>query len=161
MDRARKIGLILCLAFAFANAEQVEIQADSFFADENKQISEFIGNVNIKKGEYDNLTANKVTVHFDKKRQPTKYVATGNAKFKIFMKEKHYDGSGGVLTYEPATQIYTLTQNGHLHEIDTDKHVYGDKIVVNQAKGLYNVNSDPNKPVKFIFQVEDKQESKK
>jgi lipopolysaccharide transport periplasmic protein lptA len=43
-----------------------------------------------------------------------------------------------------------------LHEIETDKKVYGEKIMVNQNSGTYNVNSGKKEPVKFIFQVEDK-----
>lgn len=148
------------LAFVLLNlahAEQVEITSDNFFADEGKQISEFTGNVHIKKGAYDELHANKVIVHFDTKRQPTKYIATGNAKFKVMMKEKHYDGKGDTLTYEPAKQLYTVSGNGHLHEVETDKNVYGERIVVDQIAGTYNVNSGEKKPVKFIFQIEDKQ----
>ena len=157
MDRARKaIGTLLVFCFLPLFAEQVEVNADNFFADENKQISEFTGNVHIKKGAYDELFANKVIVYFDTKRQPIKYVATGNARAKIAMKDKHYDGKGDTLTYEPATQTYTVTGNGHLHEVETDKNVYGEKIVVNQNSGTYNVNSDEKKPVKFIFQIEDK-----
>ena len=102
------------------------------------------------------LKADKVVVYFDKKRQPIKYVATGNARAKIFIKDKHYDGKGNTLTYEPAKQIYTVSGNGYLHEVETDKNVYGEKIVVNQKDGTYSVNSDEKKPVKFIFQVEEK-----
>ena len=159
MDRAAKavaLGLFAALNFTALHAEQVEITSNSFFADANKQISEFTGNVHIKKGAYDELFANKVIVYFDTKRQPIKYVATGNARAKIAMKDKHYDGKGDTLTYEPATQTYTVTGNGHLHEVETDKNVYGEKIVVNQNSGTYNVNSDEKKPVKFIFQIEDK-----
>ena len=85
MGRRKAAILAMILGFTFLNAEQVEITSNDFFADENKQISEFVGNVNIKKGSYDELKANKVVVHFDKKRQPVKYVATGNARAKIFM----------------------------------------------------------------------------
>lgn len=149
------------MAFAtLVMAEQVEINADSFFADETKQISEFKGNVDIKKGKFDELKAANVVVHFDKNRQPIKYVATGNARFKIFMRDKHYEGSGEVLTYEPVKQLYTLSKNAHLREIDTNKNVYGERIVVDQSSGTYNVNSDDKKPVKFIFQVEDKDSKK-
>ncbi|MGG7072863.1 lipopolysaccharide transport periplasmic protein LptA [Campylobacter sp. 9BO] len=160
MGQASKVALFVALALLCVKAEQVEISADSFFADENKQVTEFKGNVYIKKGSYDELRATKVDVHFDKNRQPIKYIATGNAKFKIFMREKHYEGSGEVLTYEPAQQLYTLTTNAFLHEIDTDKRVYGEKIVVNQSTGTYNVNSGEKKPVKFIFQIEDKGDKK-
>ncbi|MBR8462553.1 lipopolysaccharide transport periplasmic protein LptA [Campylobacter sp. faydin G-24] len=156
MDRARKALAVFFISTFVAFAEQVEITSDSFFADEGKQIGEFNGNVYIKKGNYDELKANKVIVHFDKNRQPVKYIATGNAKLKLVIKDKHYDGKGDTLTYEPTTQIYTVIGNGYIHEVETDKNIYGEKIVVNQLNGTYNVNSGDKKPVKFIFQVEDK-----
>ena len=140
-----------------AAQEQVEVTADNFFADEIKQISVLTGNVRIKKGAYDTLNSDKVTIYFDAKRQPTKYVATGNAKFKILLNQKHYDGKGGVLTYDPTIEAYTLENNAYLHEAETKKEVYGDKIIVNRQKGTYEVKSGggEKKPVRLIFQVED------
>ena len=85
----------------------MEVTADEFYADEGKQISEFKGNVNIKKGK-DTLTANLAVIYFDKKRNPLKYVASGNAKFRVFIKNKTYDGSGNELVYEPAQNLYTI-----------------------------------------------------
>jgi lipopolysaccharide transport periplasmic protein lptA len=98
-----------------------------------------------------------VTIYFDAKRQPTKYVATGNANFKILLNQKHYDGKGGVLTYDPTIEAYTLENNAYLHEAETKKEVYGDKIIVNRQKGTYEVKSGggEKKPVRLIFQVED------
>ncbi|WP_298096973.1 lipopolysaccharide transport periplasmic protein LptA [uncultured Campylobacter sp.] len=140
-----------------AAQEQVEVTADNFFADEIKQISVLTGNVRIKKGAYDTLNSDKVTIYFDAKRQPTKYVATGNANFKILLNQKHYDGKGGVLTYDPTIEAYTLENNAYLHEAETKKEVYGDKIIVNRQKGTYEVKSGggEKKPVRLIFQVED------
>lgn len=155
MGAGKKIVLALIFGFLPLIAQQVEVTADDFFADEKRLISELNGNVSIKKGK-DLLTANKVVIHFDKNRNPTKYVATGNAKFKVFIQNKHYDGSGDELTYEPNSNLYTVTGDGFLHEIETDKKVYGEKITVNQNSGTYSVNSGDKKPVKFIFQVEDK-----
>ena len=49
-----------------------------------------------------------------------------------------------------------------MREIDTDKKVFGELIEVNQNSGTYSVKGDEKaakgekKPVKFIFQVEDK-----
>ncbi|RKV95751.1 MAG: lipopolysaccharide transport periplasmic protein LptA, partial [Campylobacter sp.] len=100
MDLIKKTALVLALGALPLLAEQVEITADEFYADEGKQISEFKGNVNIKKGK-DTLTANLVVIHFDKNRNPLKYVASGNAKFRVFIKNKTYDGSGSELIYEP------------------------------------------------------------
>ena len=151
------------LAFIFAgliaNANQkVEVTADEFFADEVKQISHLTGNVVVKKGDYDTLRSDKLTITFDKNKQPTKYTAIGNANFKILLNDKHYDGKGGVLTYTPANETYTLENNAYLHESETKKEVFGDKIVVNREKGTYEVKSgsgNEKKPIRLIFQVED------
>ena len=147
---------------AFGAPELVEVTADNFFADEVKQISILTGNVKIKKGSYDTLNSDKVTIHFDAKKQPTKYIATGNAKFKVLVNDKHYDGQGAVLTYNPVAETYTLEGNAHLHESETKKEVFGELITVNRAKGTYEVKSAPKggagkKPVRLIFQVEDNQ----
>lgn len=150
-----KIALLFCLVFAL-QAEQVEVTGDDFFADEKALVSDLKGNVVIKKGSYDTLTSDNVKIYFDANKQPIKYVATGNAKFKVLLNEKNYDGSGKELIYEPAKSQYTLKGDAYLHEVQTDKKVYGDQITVNQLKGTYQVESKDKKPVKFIFQIEDK-----
>ncbi|MFL1706347.1 lipopolysaccharide transport periplasmic protein LptA [Campylobacter sp. MOP7] len=160
MDRGKKIIFLLVALYLIPlMAEQVEITADSFFADENKLISEFKGNVIVKKNK-DILTADKVIVYFDEKKNPLKYFAVGSPKFKVIIQNKNYNGSGNELIYEPAPNLYTINGNGFLHEEETDKKVYGEKITVNQNSGTYNVNSGNKKPVKFIFQVEEKSKNK-
>lgn len=157
--RNKFYAVAFILASLFANAsEKVEVTADEFFADEVKQISILTGNVTIKKGDYDTLKSDKLTITFDKNRQPTKYTATGNANFKILLNGKHYDGKGGVLTYTPTNETYTLENSAYLHESESKKEVFGDKIVVNREKGTYEVKSGSGaekKPIRLIFQVED------
>lgn len=156
------IALILFLLFSINSfAEQVEVTADEVTADENKMISKLIGNVHIKKGSYDTLDANEVIIYFNKDRKPIKYVATGNARFKGILKDKHYDGRADIITYEPEKKYYTLSGNAHLHEVETKKEVYGDVITIDQINGAYNVNSTRSKnknkkPARLIFQVEDR-----
>ncbi|ANE33975.1 lipopolysaccharide transport periplasmic protein LptA [Campylobacter hyointestinalis] len=153
----KKISFIFGLFLAInLNAERIEVTSEDFFADEKALVSDLKGNVVIKKGDYDTLNADFVKIFFDKNKQPIKYVATGNAKFKFILNEKNYDGSGEELTYEPSKQLYTLKQNAYIHEMQTDKKVYGDIITVNQLEGTYKVTSKDKKPVKFIFQIEDK-----
>ena len=157
--RNKFYAVAFILASLFANAsEKVEVTADNFFADEVKQISILTGNVTIKKGDYDTLKSDKLTITFDKNKQPTKYTATGNANFKILLNSKHYDGKGGVLTYTPTNETYTLENSAYLHESESKKEVFGDKIVVNREKGTYEVKSGSGaekKPIRLIFQVED------
>lgn len=152
----KKFLMILALAgiFSAVNAEQIEITADSFEADENERVGKLDGNVIIKNGSYDKLTSNHAKVLFDENKQAKKYIASGNAKFWVKLKGKDYDGSGAELTYEPATQIYTLLGSAYLHEVASDKKLYGSKIIVNKAKGVYSVYGEGKQPVKFIFETD-------
>lgn len=150
-----KLLLTLLVAATLLNAEKVEVVADKFFADENKQITVFSGNVIVTKSK-DKLVANKVVINFDKKRQPLKYTASGNAKIDMSMNDKKYFGSAETMIYDPIKNQYTLLKKAFLHEKITDKKVYGDRIWVDQTTGRYEVDSDGGKPVKFIFEVEEK-----
>lgn len=151
-----KSFIAVALFYGVVSANQVEVSADSFYADEKVGLGELVGNVLIKKGKSDTLTANRVKIYFDKNRKPQKYEAISDAKFSILLDGKKYNGSGNLLTYEPKGQIYTLKGSAFLHEVDSDKKIFGDEIIVNQLKGVYSVKSKDKKPVKFIFQVEDK-----
>jgi len=141
---------------AVLNAETVEVVADKFFADEVKQVTEFTGHVIVTKSK-DKLVANKVTINFDDKKQPLKYIATGDVKINLLMEEKEYFGSAQTMISDPIKDQYTLIENAFLHEKITNKKVYGDRIWVDQTTGRYEVDSDGDKPVKFIFKVEEKQ----
>lgn len=140
---------------AVLSAETVEVVADKFFADEAKQVTEFTGNVVVTKSQ-DKLVANKVTINFDEKKQPLKYIATGDVKVDLVMKEKAYFGSAQTMIYDPIKDQYTLIENAFLHEKLTNKKVYGNRIWVDQLTGRYEVDSDGQKPVKFIFKVDEK-----
>ena len=145
--------LVFLAILGSLGAEQVEITADSFEADENAKVGNLVGNVMIKNGAYDTLWANHAKVVFDENKKPQKYIASGNTRFKVMLKEKKYDGSGAELTYTPASEIYTLSGSAFLHEEETDKKLYGSKIIVDKKKGTYSVYSDKQKPVKFIFET--------
>ncbi|ACZ11702.1 lipopolysaccharide transport periplasmic protein LptA [Sulfurospirillum deleyianum] len=152
----KKIVLLLLGLTSLLFAGQVEIVADKFFADEKKKISVFEGNVKVTK-ESDKITAKKIIVEFDDKKQPIRYIATGDAKANLIMNQKKYYGEAEKMTYEPQKSLYTLEKKAFLHEIDTDRKVYGDFVRVNQATGHYEVDSKNSAPVKFIFKVEDQQ----
>jgi lipopolysaccharide export system protein LptA len=150
----KKILIVVLLIVSFIKTEQIDIDAESFYADEKGQFMEFI-NATVTKKE-DKLTTDKIIVDFDKKGQPLKYVASGNVKVKVFLNDKHYNASGETLTYEVKNQKYILEGDAHLTEIDTDRKVYGDLIEVDQLNGTYSVKGKDSAPAKFIFQIEDK-----
>jgi len=145
---------IILSSFLYAKGQNVEITSKSFEADELKQISKFIGNVKVVKG-YDTITSDKLIVNFDKKKNPIKYVAIGNAKFKLILNKKHYAGKANKIIYDPVKKIYHFIGNAFLQDLDSSKKIYGDDISIDQLNGKYDVKSDGNKPVKFIFKVKD------
>jgi lipopolysaccharide export system protein LptA len=153
----KKLAL-LCLCFSqLLISAEVEVTAEKFFADEKKQISIFEGHVVVIK-EGDKLTAKKVVIEFDEKKQPLRYIATGDAKGNLTMNQKKYYGEAEKMTYEPTKSLYTFEKKAFLHEIETDKKVYGDFIRANQNTGQYEVDGKGAGPVKFIFKVEDKKQ---
>lgn len=157
MDKC-EFKIIFCVLLFCSQifAEQVEVTADNFFADEKKLYSDLKGNVVVKKGSYDTLWADSARITFNEKKEATKYVAKGSAKFKVLVSNKHYDGNADELIYIPQKQIYIMNGNAFLHEEESDKKVYGETIEVNQNNGTYDVQSKDKKPVRMIFQVEDK-----
>ncbi len=141
--------------FSFCFATQVEVSADKFTGNESGGFGKFLGNVIVTKGN-DTLKSDKLIISFNKKRKPTKYEASGNASIKVFIDKKEYVGRGDSLIYDPIENIYTISGNAFFEERTSNKKVYGEKIVVNQKNGKYDVTSKKNKPVKFIFEVENK-----
>ncbi len=145
------IGLFL-LSSAFGS--QVEISADKFDAAEASRQAKFSGNVLVTRKK-DRLKADRLIVNFDKKRKPTKYEASGHASINMFLKGKEYFGKGGRLIYEPKINRYTIQGNAVFIDKTTDKKIQGEIIRVNQSSGKYEVLGKKNKPVKFIFKIDD------
>lgn len=158
----RRLVFLALFFTASLFAEKVEVTADNFFADEIKLVSVLTGNVHVKKGSYDTLDSNKITIYFNKDKQPTKYEATDNARFKILINESHYNGKGDKLTYIPAEDKYILSGNAWIEEVETKREVFGDIITISQLDGKYEVDSfrdsknQDKKPARLIFHVEDK-----
>ncbi len=145
----------MCAAIALVSAENVEITADHFEADQMKKVTEFIGNVHMKKGS-DELNATKVYVYFDDKRKPVRYEAVGKSSFVIHMQNgRYYVGKADKLVYRPGSELYELYGNVVLKEPKLDRTIMGEKVVVEKVTGRANVEGDDGKPVRFIFKVEE------
>ena len=134
---------------------RVEITADHFEANDLKKVTKFIGNVHMIKG-IDELKADKVYVHFDAKKKPIKYEAIGDVKFTIAMNDgKVYKGQSGRLVYIPKTEVYELYENVKLFDTKLDRTLIGEKVFVDKQSGKARVEGSKEKPVKFIFNVEE------
>lgn len=146
-------ALFLSLVFAFAN--QVEISAEHFFADEKKGENVLSGNVVVKRDK-DILNASKLVVMTNKKRKAVKYIATGNTRFEIFLQDKLYKGSGDELIYDVSSDSYEINGNASIEETQSKKKVTGDKIFIDRKQEVYSVISNEQKPAKFVFELEEK-----
>lgn len=155
---------LLASTLLFAKTDKLIIDAKNFEANDAKGISIFTGNVKLTKAK-DLLLADKLEVYMSpkvegKKRLPLKYIATGKVKFEIVSNGKEYSGKGDKVIYNPSKQQYTIIGNGFLKEKVEDRKLYGDKIYINQVTGEARVSGTAKKPVRFILNVESKDEPK-
>jgi lipopolysaccharide export system protein LptA len=135
------------------SAQNLKIKSDQFEADQKAGISIFTGNVNIVKYN-DELNASKVTVYTDKKNQPTKFVAVGNAKFKIKTQEGiRYQGRAHKVIYLPLKKEYQFYKDVHLKQLGENKDIFGDEVILNTTEGKAHANSTKGEPVIMIFEL--------
>ncbi len=153
--------LLLSLVLAgVCFATEVKIVSQKFTASEVSSRAKFSGNVVVTK-QKDVLKSDELIVFFNKKRKPTKYEAVGKASANVFLRGKEYFAKGKKLIYEPKSGTYTIKGNAVFIDKTTNKKVYGEIIRVNQKDGKYEVDGKNNEPVKFIFEIDDKEASKK
>ncbi len=151
---AKKLILCLfCLNLAFAN--QIKVQALSFYADENTEKSILSGNVIVNHGS-DTLSSDELIIFSDKNRKPIKYEANKRAKFKITLKGKVYEGSGDQFIYDALKDTYEINGNAYISEIQSSKKLYGNKIIVDRKANIYRVESKDKKPAHFVFDLDKK-----
>ena len=146
--------MTLSISILFSSG-RVEITADHFEANDPKKITKFFGHVRMVKG-IDKLKADIVYVYFDFKRKPVKYEALGSVKFTISMNDgKVYKGQSGRLVYTPKTEVYELYENVKLFDTKLDRTLIGEKVFVDKQSGKARVEGSKEKPVKFIFNIEE------
>jgi lipopolysaccharide export system protein LptA len=139
-------------------AVELKIKANTFSADENKGISVFSGDVQMKK-ESDELNATEVTIYTDKKNQPTKFVAIGNVSFIMQTKQgSKYRGNANRVVYLPKLKEYRFYENVHLQQLDEKKEILGDEVVLSIVNGKAYAKGMKKDPVIMIFDIQDEKE---
>jgi len=149
------IMMLISAIYAFSAVTKVYITSDSFEADENKHQTIFTGSVNIKKLQ-DNIRANLAVVDFDKENKPIKYKAEDSVTFTIVLKNSILDGSCDELVYVPNSKNYILTGHVKINETPTNRKIQATKVIIDTNINKINIFGEKNRPVKFIFEVEDK-----
>lgn len=151
-------SLLISSLMLFAQTDKLVIDALDFETSDAKGLSTFTGNVKLVMNQ-DKLDSDKLEVYVKpntkgKAREPLKYIATGNVKFKIFSQGKEYHGKGQKVIYMPKKKEYIIIGDGYLKEVIEDRELFGDKIMVNQETGAAKVSGTENKPVRFILNIE-------
>ncbi len=150
----KKILFLTLIPFLLFASEQVEVNADQFEADENKRVSHFKGSVHIKKGK-DEIKADHVKINFDLKNKPLKYEATGNVIFDITTDSQHFEGTSNKIIYDPSKSTYEAKGKVFIKETTKDQQLKGERIIINRISGQTKISGTKNRPVKFIFTVEE------
>ncbi len=135
-------------------AEKITVTADRFEAFEKKHISILTGHVHVTKGK-DDIKADKLIIDFDTHNKPKRYTLTGHVTFDIATRSQHFRGNAQKIVYDPSQKQYIATGNVVLHEINSDKTLQGEKIIIDRISGKTSISGKHNRPVKFTFTVEE------
>ena len=149
-----KIILLISISITLF-AEKVEVTSDSMKAEDLKKEVHFIGDVTVKQLK-SWLHGDKVIVYFDENNETKMYEAIGSVTFEFKKEESFYKGSADKVTYYPTKSQYILTGKAFIDDLINKRHVNGDEIILDMITGNAKVKGNKKKPVKFIFDIEDK-----
>lgn len=147
--------VLFMLIFSHIFAEKVEIISDSMNAVNIKKEVHFIGNVHIQQSE-NWLRGDKVIVYFNENNETNKYEAIGSVTFEFKKEKSFYKGAANKVTYYPTKSQYLLEGRAVIDDKINKRHVAGDTILFDMITGNAHVKGNSKKPVKFIFDMEEK-----
>lgn len=149
------ITFFLTLSLA---AQELKIKADAFSADDKSGISIFTGDVNVIRNR-DELNATEVTVFTDKDHKPLKFVAVGDVSFHIETKSGSiYNGVAQKAIYIPEKKEYQFFKSVHLKQLDENKEIIGEEVVLKATEGKAYAKGKKDGPVIMIFNVNNQEE---
>ena len=136
-------------------AQKINVTSNSMTAEDMTKEVHFIDNATAVQGD-SWIHGNEIIVYFDENNQTKKYVAVGTVTFEFKEKENHYTGSADKVTYYPVKSTYVLVGKAIIDDIINKRHVDGDEITLDMTTGNANVKGSEKKPVKFIFDMQEK-----
>ena len=153
----KKILILFLITFIiFLNAEEIDIKADHFHADDLTKIAYFEGNAQIQQGQ-NSFSASQVIVYFNKKKKATKYEAIGSVFFDLIENGIHYRGEAGKILYSPNSSMYFFSGNVKLEDLTNNRKISAETITLDLNTGLADIKGSDSKPVHFRFEIEDRQ----
>jgi len=154
MKKALLLVLSL-LSLSFASSTKVSVTSDNFFASEKEKKSTFSGHVVIKKLS-DTIKTDKAIITFDKENKPVKYQAINHITFIITLDASKLEGSCDELIFVPKSKVYTLKGHVNILQTPSNRKIKATKVIIDTKNNKIDITGEKNKPVKFIFEVEDK-----
>jgi len=145
--------LMLCTIIAYT--QSVGITSTQMEANQTANIISFVGDAKVKQGD-SWIFADKIVVHFDENNQTKSYNAIGNVRFEFIKEKSHYKGKAKELVYKPLKEQYVLIGNAYIDDLLNKRTIKGDEITLDMTTGNANVKGSRKKPVKFIFETENK-----
>lgn len=150
-----KIILFFICAAGVLFAEKVDVTADSMKAIDMKKELHFIGNATVVQGK-SWINGDEIIVYFDENNETKQYEAIGKVTFEFVQEKNFYQGSADKVIYYPVKSEYILIGKAVIDDLLNKRHVNGDEIILNMTTGKANVKGSRKKPVKFIFETEEK-----
>jgi len=156
----KQIILLTILLTLNLFSQELKIKAKVFNSDEKTGISIFKGDVHVTKGS-DVLNAQKVVIYTDKDHNPTKFVASGDASFKIQTVDGSlYEGKAQKVIYIPSKKIYNFYKNVHLMQVNEKKEIIGEEVILKLIEGKAYAKGAEKEPVIMIFNMPEKNKEK-
>jgi lipopolysaccharide export system protein LptA len=137
------------------SAEEVDIKANHFYADDITKLAYFEGDATITQGK-NSFHAVKVIVYFNSNRKAIKYEATGEVQFDLIEKEIHYKGKADKITYAPNDSKYYFVGDVVLNDLTNNRKIVAEEILLDLKTGLADIKGSNNQPVHFRFEIEDR-----
>ena len=152
-----RVFTLLSVLFLSVNlyAEKINVTSTSMTAEDMTKEVHFIENAKAVQGD-SWIHGDEIIVYFDENNQTKKYVSVGTVTFEFKEKENHYTGSADKVTYFPAKSTYVLVGKAIIDDLINKRHVNGDEITLDMTTGNANVKGSKKKPVKFIFDMQEK-----
>jgi len=148
--------LYLCLFCCVSvYAQSVDISSTQMEANQTSKTVSFLGNAKVIQGD-SWIFADKIIVYFNENNQTKKYDAIGNVRFELIKEKSHYKGNAKELIYKPLKKEYTIKGNAKIDDIINKRVIKGDMITLDMTTGNAKVQGSSKKPVKFIFEMENK-----
>jgi lipopolysaccharide export system protein LptA len=149
------LPIFILFTITIIRADVVDIKADHFYANDINKVAYFEGNARIKQG-VNEFRASKILVHFNRKKKATKYEAEGGVNFNIVEGGIHYTGKAQKITYSPNSSKYYFYGNVILQDLTNNRKIEAGKISLDLKTGLADIKGEKQRPVHFIFEIEDR-----